>query len=166
MSDNRIDTLIVADEQPRGRICVPAAYAQGKMLNHREWAFPNGRMLSDIDAVLDYRGWVLFFEFERCHWPISWPDIGRGQCWLYESVCRGSDMFAIVLARHDVTRIDVEIDSKNDILDAVVRFRKLTASARLTGDEYRQLVETWGSNPVAALAWLDTIAAAQREATA
>jgi hypothetical protein len=166
LNGNRIDTLTVADEPPRGSICVPVAYAQGKMLSHRGWAFPNGRTLSDIDAVLDYRGWVLFIELHRSHWPIGWQDIGTGQRWLYESICRGSDMFAVVLARHDVARIDVEIDSKNDILDAVVRFRKLTASAKLTGDEYRQLVEAWGSNPVGALAWLDTIAAAQREATA
>ena len=164
MSENRIDEITFGEEPPRGSICVPLAYAQGKMLRHSSWKFPNGRMLSDIDAVLDNRGWVLFIELARSLWPIEWPDIGTGQCWLYSSVCRGSDQFAVALARHALDRHDVEIDSKNDIIDAVVRYRKLTCEARLTGDEYRQFVEMWGVDASATLHWLDTIAASKKEA--
>ncbi len=154
------------DRSTRGRIRLRMAYAQGKMLNHGSWQFTKNRTFSDIDAVLDNDGKVLFVELERRAYPINWPAIGTGQAWLYESVCQASNYFACALARHNVEGDDVEIDSRNDILDAVVCYRRGADCVRLTGDEYRKFVELWDASYLSAVNFLDTIAASQREATA
>ena len=151
-------------ERVRGKICCVSAYIQGKALDHSKWQLPGRKSLSDIDYVLDNNGYVLYFELARAWWPIGWDSVSPGQRWLYLSICRASEKCAVVLARHAVVSLEEAIDTRNDILDAVVRLNCGMSEAKLTGDEYRKLVELWAADAVAALAWLKTLAAAQQEA--
>jgi hypothetical protein len=162
--------MSIANDTPKGSIIVEQAYAQAKMLDHSSWRLGGGRAMSDIDAVLDHGGHVLFVELSRAVGPITWADISGGQRWLYSSIAKLSPKVACVLARHDVASAERQIDTRNDIVDGWALFAQGTRGAPLSGDDYRDLVERWDRDPVAALAWLDELHVAwfarQRQAAA
>ncbi len=150
-----------------GAIMREIAYSQGKMLSHEGWGLPRGISPSDIDMAVDSAGYVLFVELWRGWGASGWLSHHlKGQRRLYLNIARASDKFAVVLARHSVLSDGVQIRTVADIQDADVRFRQGNSSARLNADEFRHLVRRWAENGAQALAWLDTIAASQREAAA
>ena len=151
--------MSIASDTRKGSIVVEQAYAQGKMLNHASWQLGDGRAMSDIDSVLDRNGHVLFIELARAYGPIGWRDISGGQQWLYSSIAKLSPKVACVLAWHNVS-CDRQIDTRNDIEGARALFAQGKHGVRLSGDEYRELVEAWDRDPVAALAWLGELHAA------
>jgi hypothetical protein len=97
----------------RGQIYCPEAYARGKMLNHGDWAsiLPRSITPSDIDAVFDNNGKLLFVEFSSRF--SEWDRIPAGQRRLYQSLCRLGAR--AVLCKHRIPPLGVEINTLHDV---------------------------------------------------
>jgi hypothetical protein len=101
----------------RGSILQTEAYALGKMLDHSSWQYGHGlpRLVtpSDIDAVFDNKGHVLFMELSSsCR---EWSQLKTGQRLLYQNMIAGTH-HAAALCKHGVSP-DQErpINSRHDI---------------------------------------------------
>lgn len=99
----------------RGSILQSEAYALGKMLDHSswgrgEWVLPRGITPSDIDAVFDNNGSILFVELSSE--ATDWSALSKGQRMAYESAIRGTSHCA-VLCKHGMTvHHEVPIDTR------------------------------------------------------
>lgn len=102
----------------RGGIRNFEAYARGKMLDHSAWQKGGVRLPrlitpSDIDAVIDSAGWVLFWEISSAH--ADWSGIPRGQTLLFENAIFQTTNCAVV-CRHSVPLSEARpIDTRHDI---------------------------------------------------
>lgn len=96
---------------PRGSILVEQAYAQGKMLDHSSWVLPRNITPSDIDAVVDANGSVIFAELStQC---TTWGTLRKGQRLLHEALVRGGPHCS-ALCFHSVGA-ERPINSKTDV---------------------------------------------------
>jgi hypothetical protein len=143
------------------------AYAQSKFLGHGDLRLSRGIRPSDIDMAIDSNGYFLFTELWRGWAQCDWHSYEKvGQRILYLRIASLSDRVAVVLARHDVPLYNTQILTGKHIADAHVVFRGGMSSAWLDAGEFVTLQEMWSGNPLAALVWLDSLAASQQEATA
>jgi hypothetical protein len=96
-----------------GDIHSPAAYAQGKMLDHSAWDGGLVRRItpSDIDMAVDANGKILFCELSSS--VSHWLQADTGQLVLYQNAIKGGCHCAC-LCRHNVG-IDRKINTKNDV---------------------------------------------------
>jgi hypothetical protein len=112
--DNEIGSISdFYKRQKRGSILCETAYAQGKMIDHSKWQLPRKISLSDVDAVIDNRGWFLLIEFTSC--CTMWNELPYGQATLYRNLVKGLKGKAVaVLCRHNVPS-NRSICSMNDV---------------------------------------------------
>ena len=98
------------------------AYAQGKMLDHSGWygILPRGITPSDIDAVFDNGGDILFCELSSQH--ATWGDLSRGQLLTYFNTIGPVSRHFAVLLKHSVS--GRQIDTLNDIDSFHIMIRK------------------------------------------
>jgi hypothetical protein len=103
-----------------GRILVEEAYAQGKMLDSREWngVLVRGITPSDLDYVVESGGYFLFAEFNRG--VGSFDSLSRGQAILYGRLCEVSRKFIVAVVGHSAPK-DRAICTKTDIASIEVR---------------------------------------------
>ncbi len=140
----------MSDHFQRGSIIAERAYAQGKMIDHSSWPIsPSGRTFSDIDAVFDNRGSLIFVEFARSDFPLSWSSISTGQRWLYQSTLKNKHSSIAVLACHNVPS-DQQINSMTDITHASAMSHDFKTETALTNKQWVQVVTTWDLSPQAA----------------
>ncbi len=102
----------------RGEIYCESAYARGKMLNHSNLSqgLPRGMSPSDIDAVIDNNGKLLFMEYSSQF--SCWADLKPGQRKLYEHIVEaGKGMQMAILVHHAIPPEGVQIDTLKDALE-------------------------------------------------
>lgn len=116
----------MAEDKPRGAIYAPAAYAQGKMVDHSswqrgDWVLPRKITPSDIDFtflpdqsqfVLDNNGSLIYGELTRGF--ANWLNVRYGQRLLYENCIRHGPHCAVI-CQHNVPTTE-QIDSRSDVL--------------------------------------------------
>ncbi len=106
-----------------GQIINVAAYAQGKMLDHSQWAgrLPRSITPSDIDFVLADGRFFLFVELSSRH--DHWNELAVGQRRLFEDlILRDGERTVAVLARHNAGGQERQIDTLNDVVSFEVLF--------------------------------------------
>ena len=151
----------MSDHFKKGSIIAEQAYAQGKMIDHSSWGFASNRTFSDVDAVFDNKGQLIYVEFARSDYPLSWDNISTGQRWLYKSMLENKKGSVAVLACHNVPS-NQKIDSKTDITHASVVSCKFTAEISLDSTQYVQFVNLWDQSPKEARAYICGIADAEQ----
>ena len=140
----------MSDHFAKGSIIAEQAYAQGKMLDHSSWPIsPKGRTFSDIDAVFDNNGWLIFVEFARSDLPLTWNNISAGQRWLYKSTLYNKQGSIAILACHNVPS-DQQIDTMKDITHASAMSHDFKTETSLSNKQWVQVVTTWDLCPQAA----------------
>ena len=103
---------------PRGAIRNEAAYALGKMLDHKDWQRGEKRLPrcitpSDADMVFDNYGSGIWCEVSRTR--RTWASLERGQRLLYESAILKTNHCA-ALCKHSVPPdAEREINTRADI---------------------------------------------------
>ncbi len=138
------------DHFKKGSIIAEQAYAQGKMLDHSSWPIsPSGRTFSDIDAVYDHKGLLIFVEFARSNFPMTWDSISTGQRWMYQSALANKRGSIAILANHNVPS-DQQIDTMKDVTHASAMSHDFKIETPLNNKQWVQVVTTWDLSPQAA----------------
>ena len=97
----------------KGQIHHIQAYAQGKMLDHKDWNLPRNIKPSDIDMFIDNNGQLLFIELSSS--KTAWQQIQDAQRKAYAAiVAMGRGGCMAVLATHNVPT-DRQINTVKDI---------------------------------------------------
>lgn len=136
----------------RGEIYARAAYDQGKHLDHGGWKLPRNITFSDIDAVGDNNGFVIFFELSSR--TCDWDALDYGQRTLYWNIIRSTRHVA-VLCKHHVP-VDRDIRTWCDIDEACLRWSHKGEDKRtqLSFSEFYEFVARWFYDvPAAAVSW-------------
>lgn len=142
----------------RGEVFAEEAYALGKMLDHSSWQ--QGEKIvrlitpSDIDAVWDNIGMVIFAEFSS-H-ASEWAQIKKGQRWMYESALKNGAHCA-VLCRHNVHPEDgKKINSKLDVVSFQPMFwdhSPVIGDLQIGNDRWQAFVRLWFKDPIRLRRW-------------
>lgn len=143
-----------------GKILFERAYAQGKMLDHSSWNLDRGITPSDIDFFVESNGYFLYCELTKnlC----DWGQISYGQKIALYRKGLLSDKVVVGLCQHDVPS-DRQIDTKNDIICARIRYCLNKKEAVLVPWQYQEFVEQFSRSAPQALEFLDRVIGGQED---
>lgn len=124
----------------RGSIRDRAAYIREKMIDHSGWngVLPRAITPSDIDAVLDNDGAILFIEMSGA--TSDWNEYPDGQHRLYRNLVRnGGGRQLSVLCKH-TTEPGKDIDTLRNVTEFTVIYRSEDDVMAVDGLQYRTYV--------------------------
>jgi hypothetical protein len=128
----------------RGAIRNRRGYEQAKFLYHGGW----GALLianitpSDIDAVLDKDGRILFIEFSSS--IREWKKLDRGQRLLYANCIRQRELpCCSVLGKHSVKDRDIDTVADIESFQIMIWDCGPMVSPVISGDWWQQFVTRW-----------------------